>query len=127
MYMKSFFQTLLFSFLFTFCSMTNWAQNEINTLSKDVQKGSYAILEVRLNMEDEFRTVEGRDNEGLSRIALFTGQNKEKEILNKGFNGFNDVVVYLNEMKKNGWLLIETYTIKGNSLIITHYVFEKKK
>lgn len=125
--MKSFFQTLLISLLFTFCTLTNWAQNEINTLSKDVQKGSYAILEVRLNMEDEFRTVEGRDNEGLSRIALFTGKNKEKEILNKGFNGFNDVVVYLNEMKKNGWLLIETYTIKGNSLIITHYVFEKKK
>lgn len=112
---------LLFSTL-SFCS-----QNSIKSLSQQTSKGDYAVLEVRLNMEDEFRTVEGRDNEGLSRIALFTGTNKDKEILNKGFNGFNDVVKYLNEMKQNGWILIETYTIKGNSLIITHYVFEKKK
>jgi hypothetical protein len=104
-----------------------YAQNSIKGLSSTVKKGDYAILEVRLNMEDEFRTVEGRDNEGLSRIALFTGQNKDREVLSKGFSGFNEVVKLLNEMKLQGWTLIDTYTIKGNSLIITHYIFQKTK
>lgn len=112
--------TLLFStFLF--------GQNSIKSLSENANKGDYAILEVRLNMEDEFRTVEGRDTEGLARVSLFTGKNKDKEILSKGFNGYNDIVTYLNEMKSNGWILEEVYTLQGSALIITHYVFYKKK
>jgi len=125
--MKHYFFSVIFTLFISLFSFSIWGQNEITTLSKESQKGSYAILEVRLNMEDEFRTVEGRDNEGLSRIALFTGKNKDKEIISKGFEGYNQVVEYLNEMKKNGWILMETYTIKGNSLILTHYLFEKKK
>jgi hypothetical protein len=112
---------------FILISVASFGQNSIKGLSTTVKKGDYAILEVRLNMEDEFRTVEGRDNEGLSRIALFTGQNKDREILSKGFNGYNDVVHYLNEMKQYGWILVDTYTLKGNSLIITHYMFQKVK
>jgi hypothetical protein len=117
---------LIFSIIFCF-SLLSHGQNSIKGLSSTIKKGEYAILEVRLNMEDEFRTVEGRDNEGLSRLALFTGQNKDREILSKGFSGYNEVVKYLNEMKQYGWNLVETYTIKGNSLIITHYLFQKTK
>lgn len=104
-----------------------FGQNSIEDLSKDVKKGEYAILEIRLNMEDEFRTVEGRDTEGLARVALFTGDNNKHEVLSKGFTGYNKVVSYLNEMKNNGWVLEDTYTLEGSSLIITHYVFKKKK
>lgn len=104
-----------------------YSQNKIETISKTASKNDYAILEVRLNMEDEFRTLEGRDNEGLSRIVLFTGENKEKEVLNKGFLGYNQVVNYLNEMKDNGWVLEHTYSITGSFLIVNHYVFRKKK
>ncbi len=102
-------------------------QNKIESISKASSKNDYAILEVRLNMEDEFRTLEGRDNEGLSRIALYTGENKEHEILNKGFLGYNQVVNYINEMKDNGWVLEDTYSITGSFLILNHYVFRKKK
>jgi hypothetical protein len=112
--------TLLFLSSFAF------AQNNIADLSEDVKKGSYAILEVRLNMEDEFRTVEGRDTEGLARIALFVGSDKGT-VLFKGFSGYNTVVNYLNEMKDNGWILEDTYPLEGSSLIITHFVFRKKK
>lgn len=110
-----------------FISIGFFGQNSITELSEDVDKGSYAILEVRLNMEDEFRTVEGRDTEGLARIALFLGDNEEKEILFKGFSGYNKVVGYLNEMKDNGWVLEDSYPLEGSSLIITHFVFKKKK
>lgn len=103
------------------------AQNTIKDLSKSVSKGEYGILEIRLNMEDEFRTLEGRDSQGLARISLYTGNNKENQVLTKGFEGFNNVVILLNEMKKNGWKLIDTYPIQGSSLIITHYLFEKVK
>ncbi len=113
--------TLLFISTFTF------GQNTISELSKDVEKGTYCILEVRLNMEDEFRTVEGRDTEGLARVALFLGDNEQKEVLSKGFNGYNKVVMYLNEMKDHGWVLENTYSLKGSSLLITHYIFIKKK
>lgn len=102
-------------------------QFSIKSLSENVDKGEYSILEVRLNMEDEFRTVEGRDTEGLSRVALFLGNNEGKEVLSKGFSGYNGVVLYLNEMKECGWILEDTYTLEGNSLIITHYIFRKKK
>lgn len=117
--------TLFITFLVNFNFI--FGQNKIETISKNAAKNDYAILEVRLNMEDEFRTLEGRDNEGLSRIVLFTGENKDHEILNKGFLGYNQVVTYINEMKDNGWVLEDTYSITGSFLILNHYVFRKKK
>ena len=110
-----------------FSLTTAISQNRIEELSKESKKNDYAILEVRLNMEDEFRTLEGRDTQGMSRVALYTGKNKDKELLNKGFLGYNQVVEYLNEMKDNGWILEDTYSITGSFLIINHYVFRKKK
>ncbi len=117
-------------FTLTICLLslaTNFAQNRIEELSETAKKNDYAILEVRLNMEDEFRTLEGRDTQGMSRIALYTGLNKDQELLNKGFLGYNQVVQYLNEMKNNGWILEDTYSITGSFLILNHYVFRKKK
>jgi hypothetical protein len=108
-------------------SVNNFAQNRIEELTESAKKNDYAILEVRLNMEDEFRTLEGRDTQGMSRIALYTGINKDEELLNKGFLGYNQVVQYLNEMKNNGWILEDTYSITGSFLILNHYVFRKKK
>lgn len=110
-----------------FCNLFSFAQNSIENLSIDIPKGEYSILEVRLNMEDEFRTLEGRDSQGLARISLYTGKNMNSQVLTKGFEGFNSVVTAINEMKKNGWKMNESYVIRGNSLIITHYVFEKVK
>ncbi len=108
-------------------TVANTAQNRIEEISENSKKNDYAILEVRLNMEDEFRTLEGRDTQGMSRIALYTGKNKDKELLSKGFLGYNQVVDYMNEMKANGWILDDTYSITGSFLIINHYVFRKKK
>ena len=118
---------ILFTCLFIAIISQSFAQNRIEELSKSSNKNDYAILEVRLNMEDEFRTLEGRDTQGMSRIALYTGKNKEKELLSKGFLGYNQVVEYLNEMKEFGWILEDTYSITGSFLIINHYVFRKKK
>jgi hypothetical protein len=118
---------ILFTCLFIAIISQSFAQNRIEELSKSSNKNDYAILEVRLNMEDEFRTLEGRDTQGMSRIALYTGKNKEKELLSKGFLGYNQVVEYLNEMKEYGWILEDTYSITGSFLIINHYVFRKKK
>lgn len=101
-------------------------QDIVNKLKETTNKGDYIILEVRLNNEDEFRTIEGGKS-SLARIALFTGENKDDEIISKGFEGMNTVVLLLNKLKKNGWRLIDTYPIKGQSLIITHYVLERKK
>lgn len=117
----------LFTSICLILGTISFGQNTITDLSKDVKKGTYSILEVRLNMEDEFRTVEGRDTEGLARVALFLGGNEGKEVLSKGFTGYNKVVTYLNEMQANGWILQDTYTLAGSSLITTHYVFVKKK
>ena len=108
-------------------TVANTAQNRIEEISENSKKNDYAILEVRLNMEDELRTLEGRDTQGMSRIALYTGKNKDKELLSKGFLGYNQVVDYMNEMKANGWILDDTYSITGSFLIINHYVFRKKK
>lgn len=104
-----------------------WGQNSITEISKEVKKGDYGILEVRLNMEDEFRTLEGRDTEGMSRVALYVGNNQNKEVIFKGFHGYNEIVKYLNEMEANQWILEDVYTLEGNSLIVTHYVFRKRK
>lgn len=111
--------------LFTLVNI--FSQSKIEELSQGAKKNDYAILEVRLNMEDEFRTLEGRDTQGMSRIALYTGLNKDEELLSKGFLGYNQVVQYLNEMKANGWILQDTYSITGSFLILNHYVFRKKK
>jgi len=96
---------------------------KLKTLTK---KGDYVILEVRLNNEDEFRTIEGSET-SLTRISIFTGTNGGSEIIRKGFDGINTIVFILNDLKTNGWILNNVYSIKGESLIITHYVLERKK
>ena len=105
------------------------AQEPINVVGKLkslTKKGDYAILEVRLNNEDEFRTIEG-SNSSLARLALFTGNNEGTELILKGFEGMNSIVSILNDLKANGFHLLNVYTIKGESLIITHYIIERKK
>lgn len=114
---------------FLFFSTSILAQESINVAEKLkslTKKGDYAILEVRLNNEDEFRTIEG-SNSSLSRLTLFTGNNKGAELLLKGFEGMNSIVSILNDLKANGFHLTNVYTIKGESLIITHYIVERKK
>ena len=106
-------------------SVIGFSQNTVKELSVGIEKGKYGIIEVRLNMEDEFRTLEGRDSKGLARISFFTGKGNDKCLLSKGFKGFDQVVIILNEMSENGWNLISTYPIRGSSLLITHYLFEK--
>ena len=108
-------------------SVIGFSQNTVKELSVGIEKGKYGIIEVRLNMEDEFRTLEGRDSKGLARISFFTGKGDDKCLLSKGFRGFDQVVIILNEMSENGWKLISTYPIRGSSLLITHYLFEKIK
>ena len=108
-------------------SVIGFSQNTVKELSVGIEKGKYGIIEVRLNMEDEFRTLEGRDSKGLARISFFTGKGNDKCLLSKGFKGFDQVVIILNEMSENGWKLISTYPIRGASLLITHYLFEKVK
>ena len=107
------------------CSVFGFSQNTVKELSVGIEKGQYGIIEVRLNMEDEFRTLEGRDSKGLARISFFTGKGDDKCLLSKGFKGWDHVVIILNQMSKNGWILNSTYPIRGSSLLITHYVFEK--
>jgi len=111
----------------TLISLIGFSQNSVKELSEGIEKGQYGIIEVRLNMEDEFRTLEGRDSQGLARISFFTGKGDKKNLVTKGFEGFDHVVVILNDMKANGWKLISTYPIRGTSLLITHYLFEKVK
>lgn len=110
-------------------AITSFAQNGddiVNKLKTITNKGDYIILEVRLNSEDEFRTIEGGSS-SLARMAIFTGNNQGTEVISKGFEGMNTVVVTLNKLKKSGWKIVSTYPIKGQSLIITHYVLERKK
>ncbi|TXB67185.1 hypothetical protein FRY74_03090 [Vicingus serpentipes] len=113
-----------------FTSIASFAQdNEVNIVSKLkslTKKGDYAILEVRLNNEDEFRTTDGSTS-SLARLAVFTGNNNGAEVISKGFNGMNSIVSVLNTLKSNGWRLVDVYSLKGESLIITHYVIERKK
>lgn len=98
----------------------------VSKLKSLTEKGDYAILEVRLNNEDEFRTIEGSSS-SLARIAVYTGNNQGAEVISKGFEGVNSIVSILNKLKKNKWELVEVYSLKGESLIITHYVVERKK
>lgn len=110
-------------------AINGFAQDKPDLVSKLkslTNKGDYIVLEIRLNSEDEFRTIEGGSS-SLARMAIFTGNNQGSEIISKGFEGMNTVVVTLNKLKNNGWRLIDTYPIKGQSLIITHYILERKK
>jgi len=111
-------------------STTSFAQNEkVNVVSKLkslTKKGDYAILEMRLNNEDEFRTIDGSTS-SLARLAVFTGNNNGAEVISKGFEGMNEIVSVLNDLKSNGWRIIDVYSIKGESLIITHYIIERRK
>jgi hypothetical protein len=105
------------------------AQDKVSLVSKLktlTSKGDYIILELRLNNEDEFRTLEGSSS-SLARVAIYTGNNEGAEMVSKGFEGMNAIVSVLKDLKQNGWILIETYPIKGESLLITHYILERKK
>jgi len=123
--MKYIFSSLFF--LFVIFSVNAQENNSLSTKLKGLtNKGDYTIIEVRLNKEDEFRTVEG-GNSSLARISVFTGNNQGAELVSKGFEGINSVVTILNELKKNGWKLIDVYPLQGESLIITHYLLERRK
>tara|TARA_Y100000589_G_scaffold187124_1_gene177210 strand:+ start:56800 stop:57192 length:393 start_codon:yes stop_codon:yes gene_type:complete len=99
----------------------------INLLTEKSNRGDYAIIEVRLNNEDEFKTLEGSSS-GLSRIAIFYGKTaNDNPILLKGFTGFSDFVVLLNLLQEKGWEIEEVYSLKGQSLIVTHYLIRKVK
>ena len=124
--MKEINKTLI-TIAITLCSVIGFSQNTVKELSDGIEKDQYGIVEVRLNMEDEFRTLEGRESKGLARISFFTGKGEDKCLLSKGFKGVDHVVIILNEMNKNGWKLVSTYPIRGSSLLITHYVFVKVK
>ena len=113
----------LFSILGLYAQENTSLSTKLKTLTK---KGDYVILEVRLNNEDEFRTIEGSET-SLTRISIFTGTNSGSEVIRKGFDGINTIVLILNDLKNNGWVLNNVYSIKGESLIITHYVLERKK
>ncbi|MBL4593915.1 MAG: hypothetical protein JKX68_08880 [Flavobacteriales bacterium] len=114
----------LISLAFSLSAQNNTTlANKLKSLTK---KGDYIILELRLNKEDEFRTIEG-SNSSLARIAVYTGNNQGAEVVSKGFEGMNSIITLLNNLKQNGWRLVEVYSIKGESLILTHYILERKK
>ena len=112
----------LFNLSFGLCAQDNASLS--GKLKSLTEKGDYIILELRLKQEDEFRTMEGSSS-SLARIAVYTGNNQGAEIVSKGFEGMNSIVTVLKDLKKNGWRLIEVYPIKGESLIISHYVLER--
>jgi hypothetical protein len=120
----------LVSILFLVCFAFSLSAQDSPSLSSKLKgltkKGDYVILELRLNKEDEFRTMEGGKS-SLARIAIYTGDNQGAEMVSKGFEGMNAVVAVLNDLKKNGWRLIESYPIKGESLLITHYILERRR
>ncbi|PCJ24340.1 MAG: hypothetical protein COA97_10080 [Flavobacteriales bacterium] len=114
----------LFSIVFSLNAQDN--SNLISKLKGLTKKGDYIILELRLNKEDEFRTMDGSSS-SLARIAIYTGNNQGTEIVTKGFEGMNSIVTTLNNLKQTGWRLIQVYPMKGESLIIIHYILERKK
>lgn len=115
-----------FLLFFTIGLMAQVNVDLISKLKTQTQKGDYIVLELRLNKEDEFRTMEGGKS-SLARIAIYTGENSGEELVVKGFEGMNSLLVVLNKLKRNGFRLVEVYTVKGESLIVTHYVLERKK
>jgi hypothetical protein len=123
--MKYIFSTLFILFV-AFGATAQDNANLSEKLKGLTSKGDYAILEVRLNKEDEFRTIDGGGS-SLARISVFTGNNQGAELVSKGFEGVNSVVTILNDLKKNGWRLIDVYPLQGQSLIITHYIIERRK
>jgi len=110
-----------------FITQTFFSQSTLIDHLSGVDKGEFIILEIRLNIEDEFRTLEAKESPGLARLSLFNGHEDNKPLLTKGFEGYDQVVRFLNELKGNGFKLSETYSIRGESLLITHYVLEKVK
>jgi hypothetical protein len=108
----------IFSILGLYAQENTSLSKKLKNLTK---KGDYVILEIRL-----FRTIEGSET-SLTRISIFTGTNSGSEIIRKGFDGINTIILILNDLKANGWILNNIYSIKGESLIITHYVLERKK
>jgi hypothetical protein len=120
-------------FFVIFCALitvSSYAQEGetgiVSKLKSLTKKGDYAILEMRLNNEDEFRTTDGSTS-SLARLAVFTGNNNGAEVISKGFEGMNSIVAILNKLKTNGWRIVDVYSMKGESLIITHYLIERKK
>ncbi len=108
-------------------SVSGTAQTDLGAkLKSKIKKGDYIILELRLNKEDEFRTMEGGAS-SLARIAVYSGKNLGEELVVKGFEGLNSFVTVLNSLKHAGFKLIEVYPVKGESLIITHYILERRK
>lgn len=124
--MKKIFVILVVLFSTTLVFAQDKGPDIVSKLKSLTNKGDYVILEVRLNNEDEFRTIEGGSS-SLARMAIFTGNNQGTEVMSKGFDGVNSIINTLNKLKHNGWRLVDVYPIKGESLIITHYVLERKK
>jgi hypothetical protein len=125
-YFKLVFVGLCFIISGFYTSVTAQEGDIVSKLKTLTNKGDYIILEVRLNKEDEFRTIEGSEA-SLTRISIFTGNNEGAEVITKEFKGYNSIVLLLNKLKKNGWRVIDTYPLGGESLIITHYLIERKK
>tara|TARA_B100000809_G_C15115490_1_gene522254 strand:- start:1052 stop:1423 length:372 start_codon:yes stop_codon:yes gene_type:complete len=121
---KVFFLVFLMSVSFGLIAQENVGL--ANKLKAHTKKGDYIVLELRLNKEDEFRTMEGGKS-SLARIAVYTGENEGAELVVKGFEGMNSVLKVLNDLKRNDFRLMDVYSIKGESLIITHYVLEREK
>jgi len=119
------FTLIFYSIIFTLTGFSQ--QTKLTDAISKCKKGEYVIMEVRMQLEDEFQTIEGNEAANLSRVAIFTGKNKNNELLSRGFSGYNQVVQYLNQIENFGFVLNQTYSIKGNSLLITHYVFRKQK
>jgi hypothetical protein len=122
------FRLILFT-LFIFQGLIGHSQAQVDSLNKvlsGTKKGDVAILELRLNAEDEFRTIDGSDAQGLARIAFFVGD-KKGIVLSKGFKGYHEVTGLLTLLSEKGWELQDTYSLKTQSLMITHYVLKKTK
>jgi len=114
------------SFLLAISSFAQNGNDIVSKLKSLTKKGDYAILEMRLNNEDEFRTTDGSTS-SLARLSIFTGNNNGAEVISKGFDGMNSIVAVLNKLKSGGWRVVEVYPLKGESLILTHYLLERKK
>ncbi len=124
---RLFFAVCVFLTFHSAWGQTSESLSAVNLLTEKSTKGDYAIIEVRLNNEDEFKTLEGSTS-GLSRIAIFYGKStNNKPVLLKGFSGFADFIYLLNYIQQQGWQVEEVYSLKGQSLIVTHYLIRKVK
>ena len=83
--MKYVFSILVCLFLSIGAFSQNVSKLDLSSqLKLTTQKGDYVILEMRLNKEDEFRTMEGGSS-SLARLAIYSGKNKGEELISKGF------------------------------------------